>query len=142
MRNQRCKNAKGLVAVTMFAFATGSAPTLLAQEKKEPTPDAGRGKIIAERLCTSCHLLSPTMTPTVPVGIPTFDEMANKPNQTASNIRANLITPHAPMPNMSLTRLEIEDIIRFLDQLRKPNSGGRILDDKNFSPKPKYPQPS
>ncbi len=126
----------------ILSIATICAVPALGEDKTKIRPDAGRGKAVAERLCASCHLMPQRSTTRAPVGIPSFDEIANKPKQTAGRIRAILIKPHTPMPNISLTRMEIEDIISYLDRLRKPSSGKRLLEEKKQTPKIKYPKKS
>jgi len=125
-----------------IAIFTGSQ--LRAGDTPEKSwPDAARGKAIALRLCVNCHVISKESTASVPDGVPSFLSIANRPHQTAQHIRGVLIEPHAPMPNMHLSRSEIEDIIAYLDALRKQSSGPP-LHPKINRPEPKnvYPDAS
>jgi cytochrome c len=81
-------------------------------------PSATRGRELAVRLCSSCHVVSGAATPAVPEGIATFRGIANSPGQSAERISNVLILPHLPMPDNQLTRDEIQDILAYLETLR------------------------
>lgn len=81
--------------------------------------DAEQGRQAAERLCTSCHVTETSSSQTVPAGVPTMRAIANKPDQTAERIAGMLIDPHPPMPNARLTRDEIDNIVAYLQSLRR-----------------------
>ena len=83
--------------------------------------DAAQGRQTAERLCTSCHVSDSSSSATVPAGVPTLRTIANKPDQTAERIAGMLIDPHPPMPNTRVTREEINDLVAYLQSLRKPD---------------------
>jgi cytochrome c len=95
-------------------------------------PSADKGKELAVRLCSGCHLVDNAAGQAIPVGTPTFRSMATKPGQTGEGVAAVLIQPHPPMPDIHLSRMEIEDIIAYLDALRsdealpplRPPTGG------------------
>lgn len=113
-----------------------------AQQSKSPAPgpavpSAERGKDIALRFCSSCHF-APGATTSVPTGVPSLRAIANKSGQTAKQIEFSLINPHPPMPDAQLTRLEIVDIIEYLDGLRQDRSAPPFnppADKKPTSPK-------
>ncbi len=81
-------------------------------------PSATRGRELAVRLCSSCHVVSGAATAAVPEGIGTFRGIANRPGQSAERISNVLILPHLPMPDNQLTRDEIQDILAYLETLR------------------------
>lgn|GEM_PF-178813 len=89
------------------------------------SPDAANGKLLARSYCINCHVIPDTVQNGVPAGIPTFNEIANRPGQTADSIYASLILPHYPMPDTQLTNAEMHDIVAYIDRLRtdkgKPN---------------------
>ncbi|MEM7750885.1 MAG: cytochrome c [Pseudomonadota bacterium] len=105
-------------------------------------PNAERGFALAEQLCRGCHIVSPKQTSSAGAGIPSFRAIANKPEQTSAHIANVLIKPHAPMPNMQLSRFEILDIIAYLDGLRRPDAGAPLLKPSKGGAKPKYPRRS
>lgn len=116
--------------VTVVLASTGASLAQTADAPQSP-PNAPRGKAIAERWCVSCHVIASDSDATVPAGVPTFRGIANRGGQTAANIRRILMKPHVPMPDMQLTRGEMDDLIAYMDTLRDKKSGPPLL------PKPK-----
>jgi mono/diheme cytochrome c family protein len=79
--------------------------------------DATRGAQLAQRQCAECHLTRDTPSgtrPAVPEGVPTFHAIANDPRITDLGLQAFLQTPHATMPNIVLSRREIDDAIAYI----------------------------
>lgn len=83
------------------------------------TPDLENGALLARTLCTSCHLIGETSDRPVHADVPSFAGVANRPNQTLDHLTTWLTEPHAPMPNLNLTRLEIRDLAGYIFSLRK-----------------------
>jgi mono/diheme cytochrome c family protein len=79
--------------------------------------DAEPGKRIAERWCASCHLVSPGQT-RASAAVPSFEEIARRADVTEAGLSAFLANPHPRMPDMSLTRTEINNLIKYLQSLR------------------------
>lgn len=79
--------------------------------------DAENGKRIAERWCASCHLVSPGQT-RASAAVPSFEEIARRADVTEAGLSAFLANPHPRMPDMSLTRTEINNLIKYLQSLR------------------------
>ena len=103
------------VAVALL-IAVASPIEAGIETKTAPSPD--RGYALAQKFCTNCHVIDDSSDATVPAGIPAFRGIANKPSQTGQNIMNVLIKPHAPMPDLHLSRDEIIDIISYLETLR------------------------
>jgi mono/diheme cytochrome c family protein len=83
-------------------------------------PDAKTGKEIAEKLCSGCHIVgAATAGATAKADVPSFAEIANKPDQTTETIAGRIVVPHPPMPNIQLTREEIGDVAAYILTLRK-----------------------
>jgi mono/diheme cytochrome c family protein len=85
---------------------------------QEAGPSAARGRELAVRLCSRCHLVDGADNAAVPAGIGTFRGIANSPGQSAERISNVLILPHLPMPDNQLTRDEIQSILAYLETLR------------------------
>ena len=120
----------------MVLLAASVALPAFAQTPSRP--DARRGKDLIERFCSSCHLMPEARGPVV-IGVPTLNAIANEPNQTGDRIARSLLNPHPPMPNASLGRDEINDIVMYLNSLRRDQTKPLI----EMSPDaPKYPKPS
>ena len=78
--------------------------------------DAERGQLLAERWCLDCHVVAPD-TPGGEIG-PAFATVASREGNQADVVRAWLVDPHPPMPNMSLTMAEIDDLATYIMSLR------------------------
>jgi mono/diheme cytochrome c family protein len=77
-------------------------------------PEAG-GRLAAE-WCSNCHYTGNGGV--AGDAAPAFAEIANKPNATPEGWRAWLQDPHPPMPNLSLSRTEIDDLIAYIASLK------------------------
>lgn len=97
-------------------LAASFAPAAIAQDAA--LPDPGTGKALAERLCSSCHLVEGENGSSVPAGVPSMRGLANRNGQTARRIENALIQPHPPMPDMRLTNTEIQHLLAYLETLR------------------------
>lgn len=89
-----------------------------------PTGDAVAGAMLAERWCTGCHAVGRTGTPgqsgaVGTDGAPTLQSIADRPSTTAMSLTVFLRTPHARMPDLSLTRDESDDLIAYILGLRR-----------------------
>lgn len=81
--------------------------------------DADHGRVIARQWCASCHIVEPGQTAAAD-SAPAFARIANDPARAPSAQRAWLSSPHPPMPNLALSRGEIDDIVAYLETLRRP----------------------
>jgi mono/diheme cytochrome c family protein len=91
--------------------AAGLAGSALAQS------NADSGRAIAERWCSSCHLVSPDQTSAV-ADVPAFMSIAQRSDTELDALEGFLVNPHPPMPDMSLTRNEIRDLLDYIRSLR------------------------
>ena len=113
-----------MAAVPMIAnfrpgrfLATAAMVFLLpALAAAQGTGDARRGISLARNWCTGCHVVEPGGRG--PDVAPPFAVIANDPKRTEGALRAWLTRPHPPMPNMNLSRAEIDDIIAYLQSLK------------------------
>lgn len=77
--------------------------------------DATKGAVIAKRWCAACHLVSSDQKVANP-DVPGFAQVARK-KLPAQALKAFLTDPHPKMPDMNLTRSEIEDIVAYIGSL-------------------------
>lgn len=95
------------IAVSLLLAACG-----LAQAQAVPgNPYAGEQ--LARLQCAECHLLPGGQRATAG-GIPSFQAMGSNPRVTALSLNAFLQTPHDRMPNIMLTRREIDDLVAYI----------------------------
>jgi len=80
--------------------------------------DAETGRTIARQWCAGCHIVEAAQAGGD--SAPAFPSIANDPNRNPSALRAWLSDPHPPMPNLQLSRSEIDDVIAYLQTLRQP----------------------
>jgi cytochrome c len=79
--------------------------------------DARRGAQLARQWCANCHVIGSTSTGPVPEGPPSFQAVAHS-GITADQLRGFLSHPHGAMPDLSLTREEVDDLIAYINTLR------------------------
>lgn len=136
------KRRAGLLLLAILAANVGAGllgGLQVARAEDEPKahiPDAAAGKALADKLCKTCHLVDGDAK-TAQVGPPPFNSIANKPGQTFEHIKAILIQPHAPMPDMQLTNDEMTDLTAYLDTLRAPGTPPLLPPPGEKSDRPK-----
>jgi cytochrome c len=79
--------------------------------------DDARGGELARQWCASCHVVDGSAAGPVPQGPPSFRTVARS-GMTADQLRAFLSHPHGAMPDLALTRTEIDELIGYIDTLR------------------------
>lgn len=77
--------------------------------------DAAAGHALVRQWCMSCHVVEEGGAG--PDTAPPFAAIARRRAGDPAWVRAWLSAPHPPMPNVNLTRREIDDIIAYLDGL-------------------------
>ena len=79
--------------------------------------DANKGAQSARQWCANCHVIGGNPAGPVPQGPPSF-QMVARSGMPADQLRAFLSHPHGAMPNLSLTRAEIDNLISYIEMLR------------------------
>jgi len=82
---------------------------------------AKEGETLAGRWCVSCHDIGKSEKPTASDTAPTFDSIARRKEFNRVHLEAWLAHPHPPMPNMNLTRNEIDSLVNYIESLRPPH---------------------
>jgi mono/diheme cytochrome c family protein len=77
--------------------------------------DAARGGVIAKRWCASCHVVAKDQM-SANADAPSFFDVAMR-RTDRKQIANFLVDPHPPMPNMHLSRKEIDDIVSYIRSL-------------------------
>ncbi|MGE5270536.1 MAG: c-type cytochrome [Thiohalocapsa sp.] len=79
--------------------------------------DAAAGQELARRWCANCHVIDGGRpAATLPQGPPSFHAVAE--HLDPGQLRAFLSHPHGAMPDLALTRAEIDDLIAYLETLK------------------------
>ena len=79
--------------------------------------DAQKGGQLAQQWCAHCHVIGGNPAGGVPQGPPSFPMIARR-GMSADQLRAFLSHPHGAMPDLSLTRAEIDALIGYIETLR------------------------
>ena len=80
--------------------------------------DAANGKILAQRWCAACHVVSNEQLQASEAA-PPFASVARRPGFDADKLAFFLLDPHPKMPNMALTRSEAADLAAYIATLGK-----------------------
>ncbi|WP_442755425.1 c-type cytochrome [Methylocystis sp. JAN1] len=97
----------------VVAFLGLAAAALLAAPAN--AGDAKSGAVIAKRWCASCHVVAKDQTTAV-ADAPSFSDIARR-RPDRKQIANFLVDPHPPMPDMHLSRKEIDDITTYIRSL-------------------------
>jgi hypothetical protein len=97
----------------LISMATLAAPLVLPGQALAAA-SAETGMQVAERRCSSCHATSPEQGE-ASADVPSFMSIAERSQNDLEWLEAFLADPHPPMPDMSLTRQEIQDLIAHFD---------------------------
>jgi len=89
---------------------------LAASTAEHSMADAAKGSQLAQQWCASCHVTGGTSAGNLQQGPPSFFTIAHA--RTADQLRAFLSHPHGVMPDLSLTRAEIDDLVGYIETLR------------------------
>jgi mono/diheme cytochrome c family protein len=106
-------------ALCLLALAMGnSLPAPLHQAAAQEIGDVAAGRQLAETWCSTCHLIGPDAANATSNGVPPFAAIARMKSTTVLSLRAFLQTPHARMPDLHLTRDEVDDLAGYILSLR------------------------
>ncbi|MCA1370379.1 cytochrome c [Bradyrhizobium sp. BRP14] len=76
--------------------------------------DRLRGRAIAQRWCSECHVVAPGQVRGSDT-VPTFAQIGESERFDERSLSAFLAAPHhSRMPNLSLTRTEIADLVAYM----------------------------
>jgi mono/diheme cytochrome c family protein len=80
--------------------------------------DPGRGRDLAESLCSTCHVVDASPGNVAKSDISSFYSIANRPEQSQERLAGAIIFPHPAMPKVSFTNNELRDVIAYIMSLR------------------------
>jgi mono/diheme cytochrome c family protein len=111
------------LSTSIFCMLLAAVPAAAA--------DKAHGKRIAQRWCASCHVVAEGQK-SASADVPTFADIGRR-REDAKALAYFLADPHPKMPNMHLSRREIDDLvayIRSLDPRPRPPEPGVDKDDR------------
>ena len=80
--------------------------------------DAAIGHMLGQKWCSSCHVIDSTQQMGASTGAPSFFAIARMKSITRLSLRVFLQTPHQRMPDLHLTRDEVDDLSAYILSLR------------------------
>lgn len=94
--------------------------------------DARAGAVIAERWCSACHVVSIDQK-SASADVPPFAEIARR--RDPKRLTYFLADPHPKMPDMNLSRREIDDLVAYIHALGPAPEQGEPARVKPARPK-------
>ena len=79
--------------------------------------DIQQGRTLAKQWCSNCHVIEADQAAGGD-SAPTFGAIAETAAERTDDLRAWLADPHPPMPNLNLTRVEIDDLLAYIESLK------------------------
>ena len=98
-----------------YATLALAAAAFLGQAAAAKAADLQRGAVLAQQWCANCHLIGAGTPSSAQQGPPPFRSIAAMP---PDQIRTFLTKPHGSMPDLSLSRAEIDDLIAYIGSLK------------------------
>jgi mono/diheme cytochrome c family protein len=111
------RQSLGVSALLAVILLVGLGSTVQANEPVANKLRLEQGRAVADRVCTNCHLVSDQQNNAV-ADVPSFQEIADKPDQTEGRIMARIAIPKHPMPVIPITKDELEDVAAYIMSLR------------------------
>jgi cytochrome c len=100
----------------LINFCVFSA-AIMAAVSPAAAANVPRGAQLAQQWCANCHVIGGKPPATVQQGPPSFQAIAQGP-LTNDQLRAFLSHPHGAMPDLALSRSEIDDLVGYIGTLR------------------------
>jgi mono/diheme cytochrome c family protein len=104
----------------MLPACCGAVATILIGGTGESTAaDRVNGQRLAERWCSECHVVA-SGRQQGSGRVPTFAQIGRSNRFDERSLAVFLMTPHhSRMPNLSLTRSEIADLVAYIESRRR-----------------------
>ena len=80
--------------------------------------DISAGRELAKTWCDNCHVVDPAQQQGTSTGAPPFTAIARMKSTTILSLAAFLQTPHNRMPDLHLSRNEIDDVSAYILSLK------------------------
>jgi mono/diheme cytochrome c family protein len=100
-----------------YNFKLGFVLALASCSTSAAAADLAEGERLARQWCANCHVIDGGVpSASLPQGPPSFRVAAG--HLDPAELRAFLTRPHGQMPDLSLTRAEIDDLIAYIESKR------------------------
>ncbi|MGO7674353.1 cytochrome c family protein [Rhizobium ruizarguesonis] len=106
-------------ARALHGLAYVATALLMGQAAESTAADITNGQQIAKRWCAECHVVAPGQKHGSDT-VPTFVQIGKSERLDEATLTAFLADPHrSRMPNLSLTRSEIADLVAYIKHQRR-----------------------
>jgi mono/diheme cytochrome c family protein len=105
---------RGYSALPVMAAVLFAASPAFPQQM----PNARAGESLARQWCAGCHLVSADQRAPAPDTAPPFASIAARPSATPGALRTLIQMPYPRMPQIALTRNEVEHLIAYIVSLK------------------------
>ena len=104
----------------MLARAALFSALLMLGSSCAHAADRAAGLQTARTLCVNCHVVErgATETKTLTAGVPSFQAIAEKRQQTEDDLKVFMLKPHPPMPKVQLSTHELENLASYIMSLK------------------------
>jgi mono/diheme cytochrome c family protein len=119
--HHRADRREGPTRASSLTVGTAAAAYLLltlTAAQAQPAGDARRGRELAVRLCTNCHVVDRAASGSVRADVPTFPAIASRQGVTPERLAGAIIIPHPAMPGVQLSTAEIRDVVAYILSLK------------------------
>ncbi len=103
------------IAALIAALILAAVPATGHAQSGVGDPMAGRQ--VAQTWCSNCHSVEVSAQTLTTDVVPSFAAIARNPTMPPSVLRAFLQHPHGQMPDLYLSRPEIDDLIAYIRSL-------------------------
>lgn len=80
--------------------------------------DVARGKALAERWCSNCHVVDRAPATARSDGLPTFPALANRAGMTEATLKGAMTALHSRMPDFELGARDQNDLAAYILSLK------------------------
>ncbi len=111
---KQCRTMLGVVLVAAFALASSAMGQTASTIEERVQSGLERSKL----WCAHCHVVEPGSKTTAQSDVPTFQSIAERPEQTVEKSENGMLQPHPPMPDLQLSREDIRDLALYIMSLK------------------------
>jgi mono/diheme cytochrome c family protein len=104
--------------LTLLAALANAGILLPSPVLAQDADDIGRGREIAQTICSACHVVARGQLVSPNSEAPPFPMLATTPGMTTIALTAALLTSHRHMPNIILQPDERQDVIAYILSLK------------------------
>jgi mono/diheme cytochrome c family protein len=101
-------------SIAGICSGSGGARALAADQT-----DISAGQRLAQQWCAECHQIAGRSVTRLDQMAPAFDAVTNQPSTTELSLRAFFRSPHPNMPDIRLTREQIDDLVAYILSLKR-----------------------